>query len=252
MKKWIAVLFVCLMLTACSAPLSQNGELEGVLPESSKAQNGRVLPEKLQFELDGQTTEIPFNWGENICDFVVNGETYRFVYDPEKRSLAFTYTANGEEICSEEFLVFDEAGRILSMTLNGRTVITLSYEGEKMFANDVAERDENEPIEVDVDRAARKMAMPPFEDPDDYVIYTEYGDLTEGEGQHIYTYTYDEYGNIREIQHDLNGAVTTFTDSDRVMTESWQRIPAKVAHIFCGANASWAMLALDMMCASLI
>ena len=251
MKKWIALLLVSAMflLSACSsAPVSSGGDPESSLTESSEElSGGRVLPIKLRYTQEDTEKEIAFSWSENACSFELDGGTYQFTYDPKKRSLTFVRNVNGEESRMEDFFVFDEEGRVLSMTVDKRTVFSLSYEDEKVIADYVSESETAEPIDVFVDRTGRKMAMPPFDDPERLIGYTEYGDLSEGEGQIIYTYTYDEYGNIEKILHELNGASTTFEKGEQAMTESWQRVPVKVAHVFCGANAAWAMLAMDAM-----
>lgn len=256
MKKVLAMLLVGLMLllSACNMPL--------VLPEGESGTDGsgdegagteevtRVLPQKAVFTVNGQETEVVFVWGENTCSFTAGDVKCDFVYDPADRSLSLTRTQNGETNVSENLCVFDEQDRVTSISVDGRQVIALSYEGEDVFADYVIESENEERIKVEVDRTIRKMQMAPFDDPERYVLYTENGDLYGDRNQTVYNYTYDKHGNIMRIDYAEGEAFALLTNSAEAMTKNWQRCPFKIALNYCGSS-TWAVFAMDMMCVSM-
>lgn len=238
---WLAIclcLSVVSLLTACDKPAGGGGT------GGNEEMSGWLLPAKIASS-DG--TELVLNWSENRCTFEVEGTTYSFVYDEGERSFS-VHVDGGADYDYEDLCLFDDRDRISEIRLNGRTVMQLSYGDGKITVSQYGEDELDTPKELTADWEARKIQMPPFDDPEDFLFFTEWGDLYAGEDHTLYDYEYDDKGNILSIaMSDLGEYSWDISYGDSVMTKAWQRAVLKFVLPYV-LGRPMAVFAMDMMC----
>ena len=181
--------------------------------------------------------------------FTVEGTTYLFTYDPDTRAMSLSVDG-GTDYRYDDLCVFDEEGRITAMNFEGRTVMSLAYDGGELIMSSFGE-ESGSPVKVPVDWEAGKAQMPPFDDPEDFMLFTQWGDLTGGEGNILNEYTYDEKGNVLSVSLPYAEEFSyDFTYGDAPMTHAWQRVPVKFILTWT-LGRPMAVFAMDMMCLGL-
>lgn len=259
MKKIVSlVLVICMclsvvtMFTACNNSAKDNGNTttdEDENENENEETNGWLLPTKIT-DSRGEF-ELELTWDENSCTFSAENTTFSFVYDETKRSLGFYVDGKGEtDYKYDDLCVFDAEDRINSIHFEGRTIMQLSYENEKMIVSLYGEDEPYAPKEMTADWDTRTIPMPPFDDPNDFLSFTEWGDLHAGKDHTLYDYEYDDKGNILSIQvPDLGLGDYSWSISygDSAMTEAWQRTIVKFLLVY-SLGQPWAVFAMNMMC----
>ncbi len=250
MKKMICsflALCVCfLALSACGAkPSSTPPETEA---SSAPQYNGLYLPDRMTVPADGTTHNVELVWTNNSCTFTAVETEFLFTFDESTRTLDCSITRDGQTTSLDDVCVFDEQGRVLSVTFNGRTVLSFSYENGKATVLSCSGADNFVPMEIPVNWETREVQMPPFDDPNDLMIFTEQGDLTSGEGTLLCTYAYDDNGNITSVTTGDSAVVLHYGTTP--LTASWQKCPLKIMLPYIYGWA-YAVFAMDMMCMSL-
>lgn len=249
MKKILSLLLVmsmCLsiiaLFTACDKPTE---EKTSSVTESGDKWNEWLLPTKIV--VPSEEFNITLNWTENRCTFEAEDTTWSFVYDESKRSLG-VYIDGGTDYAYENLCVFDEQDRITAINFQDRSVLQLSYVDEKMTVSAYGEGELNAPKEINADWENRKVQMPPFDDPNDFLYFTEWGDLYAGEETTLYDFKYDAKGNILSIlMSDIGGYTWNIEYADSPMTKSWQRTVLKLMLPFV-LGRPMNVFAMDMMC----
>lgn len=246
MKKALSLLLaICLcfsvasLLAACDKPAGGGGGTGG-----NEETSGWLLPTKITAT---GGTELLLTWTENGCTFAVENTTYSFVYDEEKRSFS-VHIDGGTDYDYEDLCIFDDRDRISEIRFNGRTVMHLSYGDGKITVSQFGEGELDTPKELTPDWENRKIQMPPFDDPEDFLFFTEWGDLYAGEDRTLYDYDYDDKGNVLSIaMSDVGDYSWNVSYGDSAMTRAWQRTVLKfLLPMVLGRPMS--VFAMDMMC----
>lgn len=264
MRKVISILLIlciCLStLTACDAlsaliPLGTEKETEEgketgkeTEPATVPQDSGLYIPDRMTVPVDGTTQEVELLWTNNSCTFTAAETEFVFTFDESTRTLDCAITRSGETTSLDDVCVFDDQGRVLRINFEGRTALSISYEngkttilscfGEKNFA----------PMELTVNWETREALMPPFDDPDNMMTFTEQGDLIGGEGALLCTYAYDDEGNITSAS--LGDTAFVLHYSTTPLTASWQKCPLKIVLMYV-YGWPYAVFAMDMLCMSL-
>lgn len=241
---------VSLLLIACICVLAlPSCELLSSLPGLSDKDpySGMYLLEKITSPSDGGH-EVVFAWGENTCSYTVGQTELLFTYAEETRTLTAEVTNDGEKILTLKY-GFDEEGRAVSVGTEETTILAFSYdEHGTMTVTECTGTTDFTPVEITVDRENFTAPMAPFNDPENTVTFTEYGDLVGGGDTTLCSFAYDENGNIQTIS--MGEESITCTYGSEALTETWQRIPLKIMLAFL-MNWPYSVLAIDVMCMSL-
>lgn len=253
MKKLICFLLSLLLLLSCTASLSSCKETTLEESESTKNQTEKKTEETTKWLLPTTIKDshgefdLHLTWEENSCQFEADGNSIRFLYDPEKRSLSVQIDGSGQNAFND-LCIFDSMDRISALNFDGSTVLTIGYNDSSLNVLAYGEDEPEAPVEISADWTEKKILMPPFDDPDDYLRFTEWGDLVSGEETTLYQYEYDDKGNLLKVQIPQLGDYSwTFTYGDEAMTHSWQRAVVKFMLIY-SIGRPFNTFAMDMLC----
>ena len=247
MKKIISLILIVslcvslgVMFTACSN--STTNPSDPSTPANEKY-SGWLLPTRLTASDD---TAFDLVWTENSCMFTVEKTTYTFTYNTEKRSLNI-FVDGGTDYSYEDLCVFDADDRITEVHIQGRTMLKMSYADDKMTVLAFGEENAT-PVEIFADWNEHKVQMPPFNNPEDFLYFTEWGDLYAGEGTTLYNYQYDARGNIESItMSDIGDYSWSLSYGEEAMTKAWQRTVIKFLLVWT-LGRPLSVFAMDMMC----
>ena len=249
MKKVLALLLtVCICLMTFTACNIQGSPSQSPDPTSTP-ETGLYIPEKIKVPIDGAMEEVDIIWTQNSCTFTIDKTAFLFTYDEATGSMDVSVTYNETAQTFDDLCVFDQQGRVTSVNVNGTCMFSFSYENNEMKVLSCAGKEDFVPTTVIADWNERKVQMPPFDNPDNVMYFTEYGDLCGGEDTTLYTYGYDEYGNIKSVS--LYSSSFELIYGTEPMTNTWQRCPLKFISVWC-FGLSMATFAMDMMCSSLV
>jgi len=245
MKKLISLfLAICMILpvfTACS-----DSESDEDSSTKKTAKSGWLLPTNIS-DSKGEF-DIDLNWSENGCTFEADGATFTFTYDESKRSLSISIVDGDNTTVFENISVFDAQDRFISMDFGGHTVMEISYKDGKMVCTAFGEDEAYTPTEIVPDWEERSIPMPPFNDPDQFVYFTQWGDLCAGASSALYEYEYDKNGNAQTISvPGLGDYSWTISYGDAPMTASWQRAVLKFM-MTLSLGQAFVAFAADMLC----
>ncbi len=247
MKKIISfILATCMclsvgaMFTACN-PGSDPSDPS--TPGNGKY-SGWLLPVRLTASDD---TAFDLVWTENSCTFQVESTTYTFSYDEVKRSLSVSVDG-GMDYSYEDLCVFDADDRISAINFENRAVLEMAYAEGKITVSAFGAGDLSEPVEISADWNEHKVQMPPFDNPDDFLFFTQWGDLYAGEDTTLYNYQYDAKGNIQSItMSDLGDYSWSLSYGEEAITKAWQRTVIKFLLVWT-IGRPLSVFAMDMMC----
>lgn len=256
MKKIAAITLVLVLICAfcgCNIVGAPSGTDNGGIAQNGEHPyfGGMTLPEGIAVTIDGERVEAAISWSDNGCSYDINGVSYKFTYDSEKRVLSATVkegeaTTDLEKLCS-----FDDKGRIISLAFRGETIMELDYPNDVMTVTKCFEREDGFTMALEADMTNRKVLRPPFNSDDTYLCFTQKGDLTGDTDNDVFVYEYDKDGNAVKISSARdNESAITLTYSDTPMTALWQRIPVKLAMIYY-FGTSYAVMCMDQMCMGL-
>ena len=273
MKKIISLILVlcltlsvCAVLSSCKTDTSSNDDAEPkktaepnlgtnakVTTAEQKPESGLLIPNKFLLAENGSVKdEIDLVWTENSLSFEVEGNKYLFEYDETTRTLDFKRTGDGSDTVMNDFLTFDEQGRVTSVAavLDGvrEPLMSFSYENGKMSLTHCINSDVTFPYEINANLDNNTVIAPPFDDPNTLLKFSKYGDLTGSSEQDYYIYEYDDKGNVESISYSV--ATFDLVYGDTAQTASWQRYPIKFILVYTLGMPLW-MFAADAMCANI-
>lgn len=242
MKRLLSFLLTTALFLSVFTACRSSEEEGGVSTTDTSESNGWLLPTTIA-DSRGEF-ELTLLWDENSCTFEADNTTIRFTYDEEKGSLSVLMG----DYAIEDLCVFDGNGRITTIRFDGYTVTDLSYDGETMILSAWGEDELDSPKEVIADWSARKMLTPPFDDPNEFLYFTEWGDLIAVGETTVGSYTYDDEGNALSIaMPDLGDYSWNLSYGDAAMTEAWQRAVVKFM-MTASLGRPMIYFAMDMMC----
>ncbi len=273
MKKLISLLLaICLVLSISTVLFScdnnkddddepkkgkKTTEAATTLPANEALKPGLLIPTAMTFkEPNGSSETIALTWDKNSCKFEIEGHKYSFEYDQIKKTLSFKNEGGGEITDINDFLKFDEKGRVTNVSWtyddDQEDIMSFAYENGKMSVISCIDSDATFPVVLNPDFETNTVLAPPFDDPDTFIIFSEHGDIMsakEGTEQtDFYTYEYDEKGNTKSIS--IYGATFELSYGDAEMTEAWQKYVTKFVLMYT-LKMPLTLFATDIMCSNL-
>lgn len=236
---------LCLLLVVAFSACGNSVKDTDSTTEGNEKTNGWLLPTRIT-DSRGEF-ELELTWDENRCTFEAEGITISFLYDEADRSLSVSVDGKAEDSLAD-ICIFDDKDRITAVTFEGQTVLQLTYEKENLIISAFGSNSLNSPREISADWEDHKVSMPPFDDPNDFLFFTEWGDMYAGEDTTLYAYEYDDKGNIQSIGvPDLGDYSWSITYGSSAMTKAWQRTVVKFMLVY-SLGRPFATFAMDMMC----
>ena len=105
-------------------------------------------------------------------------------------------------------------------------------------------------MSIIIDQTNRKVQMPPFDDPNKFMVFNEYGDLTGAEDRELFNYEYDEKGNILKLSSpEIENYWWDISYGEEKLTKSWQGAVLKFTARYALGNPM-SIFAMDMICKS--
>lgn len=279
MKKIISLILVlcltvsiCSVLSSCTEDNSTNNDDANLIKTTAnesqntnanvttaeqKPESGLLIPSAMTFkEPNGSSETIAITWTKNTCSFEIEGCKYTFGYDRGGRTLSFDFESGGENTFVNDFLKFDEKGRVTNVSWTyddgQEDIMSFAYENGKMSVLSCKDSDATFPLVLNPDFETNTVLAPPFDDPNTIIIFSEHGDIMaakEGTEQtDFYTYEYDEKGNTKSIS--IYGATFELSYGDTELTEAWQKYVTKFVLMYT-LNMPLTVFATDIMCSNL-
>jgi hypothetical protein len=215
---------------------------------------GSLLPAQLTYkdETNGDTA-MTFEWSSNSCTFKSDDSVLTFEYNEETRSLKFSSVISGDSKSYGNILRFDEQGRVTSVgyDADGESTVIMGfgYENDTVSITSCIDCALELPFVITPNLEDRTVMSPPFDDPSVLLYFTPYGDMTGTSESQLYTYGYDDYGNIEAVYYA--DTIHELSYTDMTMTDAWQRYAVKFVISYV-LGASFPFFAVDVLCSAMV
>lgn len=247
MKRILCILLCLVMLFLLTCCGKQEAGKASKQPPEAKQGN---LISTYSVTNGTETVTVTYTWEENKCSWQIGETGFAVTYNPERRSLNLLGRSDSETVALEieDFLVFDEQGRMTELNVDVDNLVKLHYEENKVVLDQMPESDEAYNKELTVNREEGKVGLFAA-DANSFAYYNEHGDLTGisigDKKQNIMDHRYDEAGN-RTQQIIGDGMVVQMTYTKEPATHMWQDVPAMLTDVYL-VGMAFSILATRMI-----